>query len=30
LGKRRTNAAGGGPPNKAKYEDKTEETAVSD
>jgi len=30
LGKRKQNAAGGGPPNKAKHEDKTEEPAVSD
>jgi lupus La protein len=30
LGKRKQNAAGGGPPNKIKHEDKTEEPAVSD
>ena len=30
LGKRKRDAAGGGPPNKAKPEDKTEEPAMSD
>jgi hypothetical protein len=30
LGKRKKNAEGGGPPNKAKREDKTEEPAMSD
>lgn len=30
LGKRKKNAADGGPPNKAKHEDKTEEPATSD
>jgi hypothetical protein len=30
LGKRKKNAAGDGPANKAKHEDKTEEPATSD
>lgn len=30
LGKRKRNAADGGPPNKTKHEDKTEEPATSD
>jgi len=30
LGKRKRNSADGGPPNKAKPEDKTEEPAMSD
>lgn len=30
LGKRKKIAVGGGPPNKTKHEDKTEEPAMSD